>query len=145
MSARHRRAATGISHSRDAGLTSESAEHRNCTVQFGPTPFDSTKENVMEFLVELVTNVPEGTSEATVEDTVAREAVRAAELASQGHLVRLWKPPVKPGEWRTFGLFAADDEHQLDEMLESLPLHIWMTTEPTPFAPHPNNPAAKRA
>ena len=100
----------------------------------------------MEFLVEMVTNVPEGTSEATVADTVAREAVRAAELARQGNLLRLWKPPVKPGEWRTFGLWAADDEQQLhDDVLDTLPLRVWMTIEVTPFAPHPNDPAGKGA
>jgi len=59
----------------------------------------------MEFLTDMITNVPEGTDEATVEDTKTREAARAEELARQGHLLRLWKPPAKPGEWRTFGLF----------------------------------------
>ena len=34
-------------------------------------------EEVVEFLTELVTNVPEGTEEATVEETKAREAERA--------------------------------------------------------------------
>jgi len=99
----------------------------------------------MEFLVEMVTNVPEGTDDATVADTTAREAVRAAELARQGHLLRLWKPPAEPGQWRTFGLFGAGDEQQLNEILASLPLHVWMTTEATPLAPHPNDPAGKRA
>ena len=42
----------------------------------------------MEFLTEMVTNVPDGTDEATVEDTKKREAHRAAELAEQGHLLR---------------------------------------------------------
>ena len=50
----------------------------------------------MEFLTELVTTVPEGTEEATVEETKAREAKRAAELAQTGHLLRLWKPPAVP-------------------------------------------------
>ena len=57
----------------------------------------------MEFLVDMVTTVPEGTDDATVADTKAREAVRAEELARQGHLLRLWSPPVKPGEWRKIG------------------------------------------
>jgi muconolactone D-isomerase len=99
----------------------------------------------MEFLVDMVTTVPEGTDDATVADTKAREAVRAEELAREGHLLRLWSPPVKPGEWRIFGLFSADDEQRLNEILGDLPLYVWMTIEVTPLAPHPNDPAAKLA
>ena len=98
----------------------------------------------MEFLTELVTNVPEGIEDATVEETKAREAERAAELAAAGHLLRLWKPPTEPGEWRTLGLFSADDEQQLDKILTSLPLHGWMTVTVTPLTPHPNDPAGKQ-
>jgi len=97
----------------------------------------------MEFLTDMVTTVPEGTSADTVENTKAREAVRAAELVAQGHLLRLWKPPAKPGEWRTWGLFAADSESQLREILSSLPLHVWMTVTVTPLAAHPNDPVTK--
>jgi len=94
----------------------------------------------MEFLTNLITHVPDGTAESIVEDTTSREAVRAAELAQQGHLLRLWKPPVEPGEWRTLGLWSADDESQLKTILASLPLHVWMTVEITPLTPHPNDP-----
>jgi muconolactone D-isomerase len=94
----------------------------------------------MEFLANMITHVPDGTPEATVEDTRSREAVRAAELVRQGHLLRLWKPPVAPGEWRTLGLWQADDAAQMHEILESLPLHGWMTVELTPLTPHPNDP-----
>jgi muconolactone D-isomerase len=94
----------------------------------------------MEFLANMHTHVPEGTSEAEVDDTKAREAVRAGELASQGHLLRLWKPPAEPGEWRTIGLWRADDEEELQGLLGTLPLHVWMKVEVTPLAPHPNDP-----
>src|SRR5205085_9075764 len=92
----------------------------------GIEPTVPFEEEAMEFLTELVTNVPEGTEEATVEETKAREAKRAAELAAAGHLLRLWKPPAVPGEWRTLGLFSADNEQQLQGILASLPLHVWM-------------------
>jgi muconolactone D-isomerase len=94
----------------------------------------------MEFLADMVTNVPEGTAEVEVDETKTREAVRARELADQGHLLRLWKPPVEPGIWRTLGLWSADDEAHLRSILASLPLHVWMTVEVTPLAPHPNDP-----
>ena len=45
----------------------------------------------MEFLVDLVTTVPEGTSQEEIDNRRAAEAVRAAELAKAGHLVRLWR------------------------------------------------------
>ena len=42
---------------------------------------------------------------------VRPEAARSRELAVQGHLLRLWRPPLQPGEWRTLGLFAAAGGH----------------------------------
>ena len=98
----------------------------------------------MEFLVTMTTNVPDGTVPEVVEDVRAREAVRSLELARQGRLLRLWRPPLQPGEWRTLGLFSAEDPHQLDEVLTSMPLHIWRTDEVTPLSPHPNDPAINR-
>jgi muconolactone D-isomerase len=94
----------------------------------------------MEYLTDLVTTVPEGTSPAEVDALRAAEAVRAAELANAGHLVRLWRPPLGPGEWRSIGLFRAADEVELREVLASLPLHIWMQVTITPLSPHPNDP-----
>jgi len=99
----------------------------------------------MEFLANMITDVPEGTPETEVDETKAREAVRAAELAAQGHLLRLWKPPVEPGEWRTLGLWRADDEEQLRDILATLPLHVWMTVEVTPLVPHPNDPGSSKS
>ena len=94
----------------------------------------------MEYLTDLVTTVPEGTSPVKVDELRAAEAVRAAELAKAGHLVRLWRPPLAPGEWRSIGLFRAADEAELREVLASLPLHIWMKVTITPLTPHPNDP-----
>ena len=94
----------------------------------------------MEFLANMHTHVPDGTPDSEVEDTKAREAVCASELAAQGNLLRLWKPPVEPGEWRTIGLWRADDEEELQALLTSLPLHVWMKVEVTPLTPHPNVP-----
>jgi muconolactone D-isomerase len=60
----------------------------------------------MEYLVSMTTRVPEGTPEEAVQDIRAREAAHTRELAAKGHLLRLWRPPLQPGEWRTLGLFA---------------------------------------
>lgn len=91
-----------------------------------------------EFLVELTTTVPEGTEQAEVDRIRAAEAVRARELAAQGHLLRLWRPV---GELRSIGVWCADDETELREkVLGSLPLWPWMTAVVTPLQQHPNDP-----
>jgi muconolactone delta-isomerase len=99
----------------------------------------------MEFLVSMTTHVPEGTAEQEVDEVRAREAARSAELATQRHLLRLWRPPLRPGEWRTFGLFAAEDAGQLEKVLASMPLRVWRTDEVTPLAEHPFDPPAAAA
>ncbi len=75
----------------------------------------------MEYLITMTTQVPEGTSAQATADVRAREAARSRELAVQGHLLRLWRPPLQPGESRTLGLFAADDG-QLEMVLASMRL-----------------------
>jgi muconolactone delta-isomerase len=93
----------------------------------------------VEYLVTMTTRVPDGTPEEAVQEIRAREAARSRELAAQGHLLRLWRPPLQPGEWRTLGLFAADGG-RLEEVLTSMPLRVWRTDEVTPLSPHPNDP-----
>jgi muconolactone delta-isomerase len=94
----------------------------------------------MEYLVTMTTRVPAGTPEQEVNEVRAREAAHSAELAAQGHLLRLFRPPLKPGEWRTLGLFAADNGDGLKEVLASMPLRVWRTDDVTPLSPHPNDP-----
>lgn len=88
----------------------------------------------------MTTHVPAGTSNAEVEQVRAREAACSRELAAQGHLLRLWRPPLQPGEWRTLGLFAASDEGQLEQLLASMSLRIWRTDEVTVLGQHPDDP-----
>ena len=94
----------------------------------------------MEFLVTMTTHVPDGTPETAVQDVRAREAAHSSQLATQGHLLRLWRPPLQPGEWRSLGLFAAGDATELEEVLASMPLRVWRTDEVTPLSPHPGDP-----
>jgi muconolactone delta-isomerase len=95
----------------------------------------------VEYLVTMTTHVPDGTPEPAVDAIRAREAAHSRGLAAQGHLLRLWRPPLPPGEWRTLGLFAAAGPGQLEEVLSSMPLRVWRTDEVTPLRPHPNDPA----
>lgn len=94
----------------------------------------------MEFLVEFEINVPEGTPASEVNDRNHAEAVAAAKLVDEGHLVRLWKRPVANGEPKVLGLYRAENETQLDALFAALPLADWMRVTITPLAPHPNDP-----
>jgi len=94
----------------------------------------------MEFLVDMVTTVPPGTSDDDVADMRKRESARAAELIAQGSLLRLWRPPLAPGEWRTWGLFDAADAEQLEIVLASMPLRVWRRDTVTPLGRHPSDP-----
>jgi muconolactone delta-isomerase len=98
----------------------------------------------VEYLVTMTTHVPEGTSEEAVAEIRAREAAHSRELAARGHLLRLWRPPLRPGEWRTLGLFAAADRGELEEVLASMPLRVWRTDDVTPLSPHPSDPGLAR-
>ncbi len=99
----------------------------------------------MEYLVTMTTHIPAGTAETDIQDIRERETARSRELAAQGHLLRLWRPPLQPGEWRSLGLFAADGPDALEDVLASMPLRVWRTDEPTPLAPHPDDPARQPA
>lgn len=95
----------------------------------------------MEFLVEFEINIPRGTPESEVTGRQEAEAVAAAALADQGHLVRLWKRPVAPGQVNAIGLYRAESETEMDDLMRALPLYEWMRVTVTPLEPHPNDPA----
>jgi muconolactone D-isomerase len=92
-----------------------------------------------EFIVEITTTIPDGTSQGEVDERRAAEAIRAKELAATGNLVRLWRPV---GELRSIGVWRAEDEADLREhVLGTLPLRPWMNLTVTAVRPHPNDPA----
>jgi muconolactone D-isomerase len=98
----------------------------------------------VDFLVEFEINVPVGTSESEVNDREKAEAVAAAKLVEDGHLVRLWKIPVTYGDPKVLGLYRAESETELDALLAALPLAEWMCVTITALAVHPNDPARDR-
>src|SRR5258708_20588414 len=95
---------------------------------------------MMEFLVDMVTTVPDGTTDAEVDAIRIREAARSRELAARGHLLRLWRPPLDASEWRTWGLFQAADATELESVLSSMPLRVWRHDTVTPLTAHPSDP-----
>jgi muconolactone D-isomerase len=92
----------------------------------------------MEFWVEFEVEVPDGTSETEVEERTHAESVAAAELAANGHLLRLWRPAA--GGPAAVGLYAAASRAELDSLLYALPLADWMRITVVPLTPHPNDP-----
>jgi muconolactone delta-isomerase len=98
----------------------------------------------MDFLVEFEINVPGGTPESEVTAREEAESAAAAKLVDQGHLVRLWKRHVAPGESRPIGMYRAESEAEMDGLLRALPLYEWMRVTVTPLEPHPNDPAVQQ-
>jgi muconolactone D-isomerase len=94
----------------------------------------------MEFLVEFESHIPAGTPESEIKQRYDAEAAASAQLAREGHLLRLWRPPVEPGERKALGLYRADSRAALDGMLADLPLHEWMTIGVTALESLPSDP-----
>jgi muconolactone D-isomerase len=97
----------------------------------------------MEFLVEFKVNVPDAAPASEIEARNRAEASAAARLVDEGHLLRLWKPPAAPAETKALGLYRADSEAQLADLLRALPLYDWMNITVTPLAAHPNDPGLR--
>ena len=99
----------------------------------------------MDYLIDFTVNVPEGTPASELERRTADEGARVAELAAQGHALRVWKPVPDDGRRRALGLYRAADDRELQAILDSLPLRHWMEISITRLAEHPNDPALTSA
>jgi muconolactone D-isomerase len=99
----------------------------------------------MDYLVDFTITAPDATTPSEFEHRTSAEAARLAELAAQGHALRVWKPLPDDGRWRAVGLYRAADDLELQEILESLPLHPWMEISVTALGEHPNDPALSSA
>jgi muconolactone delta-isomerase len=106
-----------------------------------PTSLEQRKEASMEFLVEFEVEVPAGTPDVEVEQREQAESAAAAKLAEDGHLVRLWRRPLVGDGTTAIGLYRADSQAELDDLLAGLPLADWLRVTVTPLAAHPNDPA----
>ena len=94
----------------------------------------------MEFLVEFKLEIPDAASASEVEQRTRAEAVAAAGLAAEGHLLRLWRPTDAAGGPSAVGIYAADSRAELDALLAALPLADWLRMTVVPLSPHPNDP-----
>ena len=96
----------------------------------------------MEYLIDFTIDIPDGTPATDVDQRAQAEADRVGVLATEGHVLRVWRPVPDEGRWRAISLYRADDEAELNAILESLPLYPWMTISVRALAPHPNDPGA---
>jgi muconolactone D-isomerase len=98
----------------------------------------------MDYLVEFTITIPDDAPPAEIEQRLAGETTRVAELAAQGHALRVWKPLPEDGRVRALGLYRAASDEELEAILDSLPLRPWMELSVTGLAEHPNDPARQR-
>ena len=99
----------------------------------------------MEYLIDFTIDIPAGTPATEVDQRSQAEADRVSVLATEGHVLRVWRPTPDDGRRRATSLYRADDEAELNAILESLPLYPWMTISVRALAPHPNDPAVVSA
>ena len=59
----------------------------------------------MEFLVEFEVEVPDGTPESEVDRRTRAESMAAAELAAEGHLLRVWRRAAVTDDSTVIGLY----------------------------------------
>ena len=99
----------------------------------------------MDYLVEFIITIPDDAPPAELEQRLAGETTRVAELAAQGHVLRVWTPLPDDGRRRALGLYRAASNQELEAILDSLPLRPWMNVSATALAEHPNDPAGSAA
>jgi len=92
----------------------------------------------VEFIVKIKVDLPGDMPDEQRAALQKAEAERAAELAAEGHLVRLWRIIGRRENW---GLWRAKDGTELHAALSSLPMFPYRDIEVVPLARHPVDPA----
>ena len=92
----------------------------------------------MLFIVRIEFATPEDMTSDRLGELKRAEAARAAELAREGVLHRLWRDADR---WANWGLWEAPDEPSLRTHIATLPLAPYMRVSLHPVVPHPSDPA----
>ena len=93
----------------------------------------------MLFLVRIDIVLSDSIDSGQAQALVAAERVRAAELASDGHIQRLWRDS-NPEVWANWGLWQAQDKSELIQLINTLPLQPYMTIAIHSVSAHPSDP-----
>jgi muconolactone D-isomerase len=95
----------------------------------------------MEFLVQISIDLPADLDAAERQRLADAERERGLELMGAGSIVRIWRvgdpSAIARGHRENVGLWKADDEPDLRELLSTLPLFPWMTLDVTQLRTHP--------
>ncbi len=98
--------------------------------------------DMAEFLVNISFHWDDRVTDEQREQLRVEERARAAELAAEGRLVRMWRVPGRRENW---GLWRANDATHLHETLTSMPIWPWMDIKVIALADHAVDPGAKAA
>ncbi|MCT1657726.1 muconolactone Delta-isomerase family protein [Brevibacterium luteolum] len=93
-----------------------------------------------EFLVNIRIVWPSDIDPDEVDRLSIAEREMAAERASEGHLVRMWRVPGRRENW---GLWRASDATELHEILSALPVWPFMELSVHALAKHPVDPTVE--
>lgn len=96
----------------------------------------------MEFLININITWPESLSDEEIQRISDAERAAAAEFASEGTLVRMWRVPGRRENW---GLWRADNATTMHEVISSLPVWPFMDVQIIPLAKHPVDPLEEGA
>lgn len=96
----------------------------------------------MEFFVEFDIDTRAAAPAREVLEGMHAEAVTASDLAAAGNLVRLWNLPAVSGQSKVVGLYRADSDLQLDDLLRRRPLVPGVHPYVTQLDSHPDDPGA---
>jgi muconolactone D-isomerase len=91
----------------------------------------------VEFLVHIQVNWPPDGDPVELARLTAGERTRAAELASEGRIRRLWRIP---GRFANWGIWEAPDADALHAAISSLVLYPYLDVTVHPLAAHPSDP-----
>ncbi|MGJ8537960.1 MAG: muconolactone Delta-isomerase [Parasphingopyxis sp.] len=89
----------------------------------------------MLFMVHMDVNVPHAVDAEEFEQLKAVEKARAEELQRSGKWRHLWRIA---GQYANVSIFDVEDAAELHEIMLSLPLFPFMTTEVTALCRHPS-------
>jgi len=91
----------------------------------------------MEFMVHIKNTFPGDGSKELLAQLVKQESERAAVLAADGVIKKIWR---RAGQKSNVGIWEAVDATQLHSAISSLPFFQWLEVEIWPLAVHPNDP-----
>lgn len=95
----------------------------------------------MEFLVQADISLPRDLSDQARAELIKAESLRAAELAAEGIIRRVWRVP---GRFASWGIWSAPDATELHKAVTSLPMWQFMDLHVHPLSTHPNDPGPGR-